>query len=129
MRRRWRNVHVFTTKTDVAQNLIDNCFSNLTDRGHFHRKDFKWKKFVGTVLTSAKKEALYAWIFKNHMVAILKKNYLWLLPFYMTVATYIYYEKVRWTIRTTLVSCLLKSIRKVIEILWKSPTTTNIFRN
>ena len=129
MRRRWRNVHVFTTKTDVAQNLIDNCFSNLTVRGHFHRKDFKWKKFVGTVLTSAKKEALYAWIFKNHMVAILKKNYLWLLPFCMTVATYIYYEKVRWTIRTTLVSCLLKSIRKVIEILWKSPTTTNIFRN
>ena len=28
----------------------------------------KWKKYEGTVLTSEKTEALYAWIFMNHMV-------------------------------------------------------------
>ena len=39
--------------------------------------------------------------------AILKKNYLWLLPFYMTVATYFYYEKVRRTMRTVIASYLL----------------------
>ena len=40
--------------------------------------------------------------------AILKKNYMWLLPFYMVVATYFYYEKVRRTMRTAIVSNLLK---------------------
>ena len=39
--------------------------------------------------------------------AILKKNSLWLLPFYMVVATYFYYEKVRRTMRTAIVSNLL----------------------
>ena len=42
---------------------------------------------------------------------ILKKNSLWLLTFYMAVATYFYYEKVRRTMRTAMVSCLLKSCR------------------
>ena len=40
--------------------------------------------------------------------AILKKNYLWLLPFYMAVATYCYYEKVRRTMRISIVWNLLK---------------------
>ena len=31
----------------------------------------------------------------GYRAAILKKNSLWLLPFYMAVATYCYYEKVR----------------------------------
>ena len=39
---------------------------------------------------------------------ILKKNSLWLLTFYMAVATYFYYEKVRRTMRTAIVSNLLK---------------------
>ena len=34
---------------------------------------------------------------------ISKKNYLWLLPFYMVVATYFYYAKVRRTMRTAVV--------------------------
>ena len=42
--------------------------------------------------------------------AILKKNSLWLLPFYMVVATYFYYEKVRRTMRTAIVSNLLKIV-------------------
>ena len=31
----------FNTKTDAAQNLIDDFFLTLTVRGPFHRKDFK----------------------------------------------------------------------------------------
>ena len=53
-------------------------------------------------------------IFFNHInhgyrAAILKKNSLWLLPFYMVVATYFYYEKVHRTMRTAIVSNLLNT--------------------
>ena len=44
----------------------------------------------------------------GYRAAILKKNFLWLLPFYMAVATYCYYAKVRRTIRNAIVSYLLK---------------------
>ena len=52
-------------------------------------------------------------IFFNDMArffraAISKKSSLWLLPFYMAVTTYCYYEKVRRTMRTAIVSYLLK---------------------
>ena len=40
--------------------------------------------------------------------AILNKKFLWLLPFYLGVATYFYYEKVRGTMHTAIVSYLLK---------------------
>ena len=33
----------------------------------------------------------------------MKKNSLWLLPFYMAVATYFYYEKVRRAMRTAVI--------------------------
>ena len=36
------------------------------------------------------------------------KKVLWLLTFYMVVATYFYYEKVRRTMRTAIVSNLFK---------------------
>ena len=42
----------------------------------------------------------------GYRAAILKKNSLWLLPFYMVVATYFYYGKVRKTMRTAIVSNL-----------------------
>ena len=44
----------------------------------------------------------------GYRAAVLQKNYLWLLPLYMAVATYFYYEKVRRTIRTAIVSNLFK---------------------
>ena len=44
----------------------------------------------------------------GHRAAIFKKNYLWLLPFYMAVATYCFYEKVRRTMRTAILSYLRK---------------------
>ena len=43
----------------------------------------------------------------GYRAAIFKKNSLWLLPFYMVVATYFYYEKVRKTMRDAIVSNLL----------------------
>ena len=43
----------------------------------------------------------------GYRAAILKKNSLWLLPFYMVVATYFCYEKVRRTMRTAIISNLL----------------------
>ena len=49
----------FNTKTDVAQNLIDDFFQSLTVRRPFHRKDFKWKKNWCTGLISEKTEVLY----------------------------------------------------------------------
>ena len=45
----------------------------------------------------------------GYRAAILKKNSLWLLPFYMVVATYFYYEKVRRTMGTATVSNLLNT--------------------
>ena len=51
-------------------------------------------------------------IFKhiNHgfRATILMKNYSWLLPFYMALVTYCFYEKVRRTMCNTIASCLLK---------------------
>ena len=41
--------------------------------------------------------------------AILKKNYPWLLPFFMAVDTYYCYEKVRRTMRNAIVSYLVKN--------------------
>ena len=53
-------------------------------------------------------------VFRNishgNWAAILKKNYLWLLPFYM--ATYCYYEMVHRTMHTAIVSYLFKLSRK-----------------
>ena len=59
----------------------------------------------------------------GYRAAILKKNSLWLLPFYMVVATYFYYEKVRRTMRTAIVSNLLKRKRgcpNVYFLTWNS---------
>ena len=44
----------------------------------------------------------------GYRAAILKKSSLWLLPSYMAVATYCYYEKVRRMMYTAIVSNLLK---------------------
>ena len=46
----------------------------------------------------------------GYRAAILKKCSLWLLTFYMAVATYCYYEKVRRKMRTAILSYLLNDI-------------------
>ena len=45
----------------------------------------------------------------GYRASILKKSSLWLIPFYMTVATYCYYKKVRRTKRTAIASYLRKN--------------------
>ena len=58
----------FKKETDVVQNLIilyTIFFLTLTERGPFHRKDFKWKKIGGMGLISEKTEALYAELNKS----------------------------------------------------------------
>ena len=45
----------------------------------------------------------------GYRTALLKKDSLWLLPFYMVVATYFYYEKVLRTMRTAIESNLLNN--------------------
>ena len=45
--KRWpKCAHNFNAKADVAQNLINNFFSNFV-KGPFHRKDFRWKNEWG----------------------------------------------------------------------------------
>ena len=44
----------------------------------------------------------------DYRAAIMKKNYLWLLPFYMAVATYRYYENVCRMMGNGIVTYLLK---------------------
>ena len=44
----------------------------------------------------------------GYKAALLKKGSMWLLPSYLAVATYCYYEKVRITMRTAIVLPLLK---------------------
>ena len=51
----------------------------------------------------------------GYRTVILKKNSLWLLPLHM--ATYFYYEKMRRTMRTEIVSNLLKSTTDAKAIL------------
>ena len=53
----------------------------------------------------------------GYRAAILKRNYLWLLPFFMVVATSFYHENVRRMMRTATVSNLLKSISEVLKEL------------
>ena len=55
-------------------------------------------------------QCLWLRIIRRFEAAITKKNYLRLLPFYMAVAIYFYYEKVRRTMRIAIVSYLLKSV-------------------
>ena len=43
----------------------------------------------------------------GYRAALLKKNYLWLLPFSMFVATYFHYEKAIRMMRTAIVSNIL----------------------
>ena len=64
------NVHVFQYKNWCG--LISDrwfFFLTLTVRGPFHRKDFKWKKYVGTGLISEKTEVLYVELYEREEAA------------------------------------------------------------
>ena len=53
----------------------------------------------------------------GYRAPILHKNSLWLLPLYMVVATYFYYEKVRRTMRTATVSNFLNLFKANVSFL------------
>ena len=53
-------------------------------------------------------------IYHCYRATILKKTFLCLLPLYMVLATYFYYEKVRRTMRTAVVLNLLKISEQAI---------------
>ena len=53
------NVQVFQNKNWCSPKSVRCFFLTLTVRGHFHRKDFKWKIYGGKGLISEKTEALY----------------------------------------------------------------------
>ena len=67
----------------------------------------------------------------GYRAVILKKNSLWLLPFYMAVATYFYYEKVRRTMRNAIISYFLKEtillLFSSIQVSVKDPCHFHIF--
>ena len=52
---------------------------------------------------------------QGYRAAMLKRSSLWLLPSYMAVVTPCYYEKVRRTMRTAIVSYLIKSIKLLLK--------------
>ena len=62
----------------------------------------------------------------GYRAAILKKNSLWLLPLYMVVATYFYYEKVRRTMRTAIASNLLNIDESISALLIKNGSILRI---
>ena len=61
----------------------------------------------------------------GYRTVILKKNSLWLLPLYMVVTTYFYYEKMRRTMRTAIVSNLFKSTTDAKAILTSNSDIQN----
>ena len=63
---------------------------------------------VGVQFMSFPSQMFFRDINHGNRAAIFKENPLWLFPFNMTVAASCYYEKVRRTMRTAIVSYLLK---------------------
>ena len=64
------NVHIFQNRNWCSPKsdyiiYIWFFFLTLTERGPFHRKDFKWKKIGGMGLISEKTEALYTELSKS----------------------------------------------------------------
>ena len=73
-----------------------------------------WLRIIGTsnqdvLFMNFPSKIFFSDINHCYRAASLKKKFLWLLPFRMVVATYFYHEKVRRTMRTAIVSNLLKS--------------------
>ena len=55
-------------------------------------------------------------IYYSYRAAIMKKNSLWVLPFYMAVAPYFYYETMCKTMHTAVASYLLNYAVEVLVI-------------
>ena len=99
-------VEAATSSYSATGNFLRCCYSVLVAKNH--------QKFRSNCLVH---EFSFTDIFidinHGYSSAILKKNSLWLLPFFMAVATYFYYEKVGRTMRTGIVWYLLKVAYRV----------------
>ena len=67
-----------------------------------------WRYDQGVYFMNFHSQMFFYDINLRYTAAILKKNSLWLLPFYMSMATFCFYEMVRKTMRTAIVSYLHK---------------------
>ena len=74
---------------------------------------------------------IFSDINRGYRAALLKKNYLWLLPFHMAVASHCYYEKMHGTMQTAGVSYLLKYFYSLSDAQLNNIESENevLFRN
>ena len=68
-------------------------------------------------------------IIHGYITAKMKKNYLRLLPFYMTVTTCFYYEKVHRTMHTAIVSYILKLFFLIVASFLENVENTSALKS
>ena len=110
------NVHVFHYKNWSSPKSDWWFFSLTLTVRPYHRQDLSEKKYEKNHQIIRSRclidEFSFTDIFNDinhgHRAAILKKKNLWLLPFYIPVATCFYYDKVCRTMGTAIISYLLK---------------------
>ena len=99
-----KRVEAATSSYSVTTDFLQHMYSALVAKNHL--------KIQSRCLVN---EFSFKDIFNNinhgYRAAILKKNSLWLLLFYMAVATYCYYEKVHTTMHTAIVSYVLNYMK------------------
>ena len=74
----------------------------------------------GVQLMNFPSQILFNDINHGYRAAILKKTSLWSLPFFMAVATYYCYKRVRRTMRTVIVSYFLKTLQLMLLVFLES---------
>ena len=99
-----KRVEAATSNYSATTDFLQHIYSALVAKNHL--------KIQSRCLVH---EFSFTYIFINinhgYRAAILKKNSLWLLLFYMAVATYCYYEKVHTTMHTAIVSYVLNYMK------------------
>ena len=87
----------------LQKSIFYNIFIRCLRLRIIRRSDY------GVLLMNFRSQIFFNDINHGYRATILKKSFLWLLPFYMAVATYCFYKKIRRTMRTAIVSYLLKN--------------------
>ena len=108
-------VEAATSNYSATRDFLQHSYSVLVGKN-----DRKIRS--GCLFMSFPSQILFNDINHGSRATILKKKYLWPLPCYIAVVTYCYYEKVRRTMRTVIISYLLKKHTKtngIHENPWK----------
>ena len=98
LKKEWKQSPVVILQTVIFYNTFFLCL----------RLKITTKSNQGVQFMDFPSQIFFNDINHGYIAAILKKTSLWPLPFYMVVATYFYYEKMRRTMCTAIVSNLLK---------------------